>query len=230
MKRIFLFVALSFFMISAKSQKIDRSQLEQFINSKEFDQFSTNSAFAFYGDLQFDKITTQKIINPITKKENLSYLIPIQENGKIKGAIQYLKVREGSNIYLPNQSDYLMTFRDYTDYDFNTKTGEIRVYDINYDEYLAAVFTVNKGTIINFISLPMPETIKLKYKEIAVGKNHPCDLNGNGNVSWGECYACMKNACASDPDCLGLCEVIDIFGGQCSGSIGAACAVLSVIY
>lgn len=49
------------------------------------------------------------------------------------------------------------------------------------------------------------------------------------DCSTGDCYKTAKDACDSDGGCKLLCDALDVAGGQCTISIGAACFYLNAL-
>jgi hypothetical protein len=139
-----------------------------------------------------------------------------------------LEVVEAADSFdLPRGITYHTIFRDFSYYDLNTRNGSVNMYDLNYDGYLMNTSIVVYGTLTSFTAYNMPDSIKQRH---ALPPGHFCDKNKNGNVTWGECYDCMMNACASDPQCVTLCFIGNRFGGQCSASVALACVFIAIKY
>jgi hypothetical protein len=128
-----------------------------------------------------------------------------------------------------------MLYRDLSGYDDNTKTGTIKVHDLNYDDYLAVEASVIEEKVVSLTTYPMPEYISRKYnittdtKTEDAGK-HFCDKNHNGNVSFGECFSCLMDVCKADPDCNALCFLANMHKGACTTSMLISCAIIALIY
>ncbi len=136
---------------------------------------------------------------------------------------------------IPNRGRYFVIWRDYSQFSFESKTGTIDYYDANYDFYLSGNVAMTPTGIRSWITYDMPDDIRKKYgfgdpggtDQTEPDRTHPCDLDKNGDVSFGECYKCMRDACYADPECMTIC---DFLGPICRGQIRVACAIIALFY
>jgi hypothetical protein len=153
---------------------------------------------------------------------------------KIAGYFEAAKARRDYT-RIPNRGTYFVIWRDYSQFNFDEGHGIVNYYDANYDYYLAGRVSLTPSGTGNWIVWSMPDDIKRKYGYgIGTGqgviepeKKHFCDENKNGDVSFGECYRCMKDACYGDPECTFLCLFFRI---RCLASMKISCAILAAIY
>lgn len=232
MKKVFI-AFLTFFTFAANAQTPEDDLLQEFINSTDFSWFLANSQFADNGEIGLGESFVYYENTVVNGTEtnvpflNLNFFQVQNGQKKLVGQIQAIKVK---NDYhgLPRDSRYLMLYRNFIQYDFLSQSGVIRIYDLNYEEYLVSEASISNEVVQNVVAHPMPEDIATRNGLIA--GPHPCDANGNGNVTIGECYNCMMGACMSDPECSVLCVFANMFGRKCTLSILTSCAIISVIY
>ncbi len=244
MKKIVL--GLSFFLAvcSSYAQKdpFEQGAIEEFIQSVDFARARNCIKIPGYD------ITSLAIISSYVKYANDDKTAPVlyvqvgagrPGSSRLIGEFQVAKVSPNYRA-VPNNGRYLILFRDYSAYDVTTSTGVIKYYDLNYDCYLAGVLNVQRGIVLEWNTNSMPEEIMIKYNfndynnSTDKGK-HFCDLNKNGDVSFGECFKCMQLACNSNPNCKEICDltnknILPVLQGQCKISMGAACAYLAIKY
>ena len=232
MKKIFI-AFFAVITITAKAQTQEDELLQEFINSTDFSWFLTNSQFSSNGEIGLNESFVYYERTVVNGTETNVPFLNINffqlQNGqkKIVGQIQAIKVR---NDYhgLPRDSRYLMLYRNFLDYNHLTQSGVIKIYDLNYEEYLVSVASISSGVVDNVVSNTIPEDIATRNGLIS--GRHYCDTNGNGNVTLGECYNCMMTACMSNPECQALCVIANMFIRRCTISILTSCAIISVIY
>jgi|SRR5688572_6632377 len=140
------------------------------------------------------------------------------------GQIEAIKASQSAN--LPRDGEYHMLFRDYSNYDLVNEDGQIDIYDLNYDEYLIAEATITNASVSNLDLYEMPEPIAT-LREVTT---HFCDLNSNGNVTYGECVRCMLNSCYQNEECAALCSIANAINRSCTGSISISCSILAIFY
>lgn len=218
--------------------------IEQFLQSNEFGKIKKQ--VAALGTIN-TALSAVRYLHD--NKEKPVIAIAIEAMGQVSAVIEVVPIPASFDNLLPNNDRYAMQLIDYTAYSIKLKTGVIKVTDLNYDSYLAAVLDVKQAAIVQFDAFPIPVDIKQKYagvkkvggiviapdpKEIA--KKHFCDKNGNGNVTFGECMGCMQSACNGAATCATMCWLVNVggigtsLGGQCTISMGAACIYLSIAY
>ncbi len=200
-------------------------------------------------DFDFSKSEIIYIDNNI----NLPILkIPTFLNGNLVGVLDVIK-NKNSKIFLPNNNEYFVMYRDFSKFNFKNNSGQIIFKDLNYDNLTFNNITYNKGVYLKNYFTKTPISTLEKYNDVLyknklflktiknnqLAKRLPCDGNGNGNLSFSECYSCFNSSCASSPDCYTLCYGIgDVLGWvspapglpMCQGSIAASCIYLAAVY
>lgn len=233
MKKIF-FLLFSLSSLGSNGQTEDSQLLQDFVNSVDYNRFMTNSQFSSNGNvnLLYSNVHHQEhpsIDGKIVPVLNVNFTQNLNGEIKIVGQIQAIKVREDYT-RLPNMARYIMLYRDFRQYNHNTMTGTINVYDLNYDEYLVGIGNFTKGVADNFDTFPMPSITVERY-DLGLERPHFCDGNQNGNVTWGECWRCMINACLGNSTCTALCMFGNHFGNQqCSLSVAISCTWIAIWY
>ena len=221
--------------------EIEKKLVNDFVMSKDFTKnsfinvkkFDLTKAFVNYSE---DDYKTPKINLPV-----------FDLKGKLLGSLEAVKKSSSTYIKLPNDNSYFIMFRDFNNFNFETLTGKILMYDNNYDNYLFNTINYEKGNSISYNFVNCPIEIKEKYSDIISfnssnlsklpGRKVPCDSNGNGNVSFSECYFCFNGACSSNPTCFTMCMGIGDAAGwtalgfpHCQASIGLACVYIAAAY
>lgn len=244
MKKIVLGLTFLLAVCSSYAQKdpFEQGAIEEFIQSVDFARARNCIKIPGYD------IASLAIINSYVKYANDDKTAPVlyvqvgagrPGSSRLIGEFQVAKVSANYRA-IPNNGRYLILFRDYSAYDVSTSTGVIKYYDLNYDCYLAGILNVQNGSVIEWSAKGMPESIMIKYNFNGYNTSpdkgrHYCDGNKDGDISFGECYNCMINACYSDPVCRDLCDLINknglpVMKAQCKISIGAACIYLAIKY
>jgi hypothetical protein len=205
---------------------------------------------AGFGSANVDKST----VVSGTHEGELVINIPFSDNGSFKGVVQAIPLPASLSNVLPGNEHYLIVLLDYKAYDTISKTGNIKLRDLNYDGYVPVELSVINGTISNLTTLNMPEALKEKYSSLLKKKDlgnpifqggseqakattgHYCDTNGNGNVTFGECFSCLSVACAGNQQCAILCALVNVGGTwmiglpACTASMAASCVWISIWY
>jgi hypothetical protein len=151
------------------------------------------------------------------------------EDASFNNVGRIVAIRNESNKFLPNGHDFVMAYGDYSGVNEEC-TGIFRIYDLNWDSYLAVELELENGLITRGQAEPIPAETRLKYGVEAKPKK--CDENKNGDISFGECYNCMWNECQSDQRCKIPCDYLDKYGtptDKCKLTIAAACVWISII-
>jgi hypothetical protein len=222
-KIIFLLTIVFNFTNFAFSQfDIPSSLIADFANSNEYNRISLFTNTYGTADLSKSKVVylddaqTKPVIN-----------IVVMSNGSAKGIIEAIPLPSNAKTRLPNNDKYIMQYVDYSQFNLRTRSGGLKTFDLNYDNYQSTEILVNNSQISSFQKLPMPAETSLR---------HPADTNGNGNVSWGECMGYMQSACNGSTNCTIMCTLTNLggigttIGGQCTISMAAACVYLSIAY
>lgn len=229
--------------IDLVSQNLEKTNpvLEKFLNSATYER--AKKTISAYGEIDKKAITIDSTI--IDNKIVFHYFtVIIKKNNKINATLDVVNLNDTKN--LPYGDTYALNLNDMSDFDTETKSGKIKLFDLNYDNFLHSVFTINNNSIKERIyNRPSVEYLS-KFKSIQIDKNKvaqqasrisngaraiPCDSNGNGNLGFFECYSCFKSA-SEIPGTFGSwwCDVPVAGWASCWSSMSAACAILSSIY
>ncbi len=229
-----LFLLLSCLTVSGRAQTGDDALLQEFINSPDYAAFIAGSSYGQLGtpDLKQSFVGYSSVVSGEIEKQVPVLYIQFAGvyNGKKKvvGQLQAIKVREDYS-GLPRNGRYLMLFKDLRQFNADNSSGTIRVYDLNYDEYLSGEAVVNNWTVNNYTPFPVPDQVSAKYN-LTGRAAHPCDANGNGNVTFGECFSCMMGACMRDTECRTLCLIANLFQWRCTMAMRLSCRIIAIIY
>lgn len=238
MKKSFLGSIMFLFWLGVNSQTKE-PLLNDFLSSKEFGKIKGQVRALGEADLALSRVT---YVEEDKAKPVLN--IAITNGIVVKAVIEAVAIPRTIVNVLPDDARYAMQMIYYDQYDINTKTGTIKMVDLNYDGYTSGQLQVVNGEVKEFLTYPMPEATKAKYaglkkiSEINPGarKPHYCDKNQNGNVGFGECMSCIQQACGGSTTCNAICTIVNIASvftpipAQCTLSMGAACVFISLVY
>lgn len=91
----------------------------------------------------------------------------------------------------------------------------------------------DNGLLVNFDSFQILNNLTHGSIEF------DCRGGSDGNVSWGECYRCLRGSCNTSVNCRDMTDLVDYLATRfgMSGlffnsttSMAAACVVISAIY
>lgn len=216
------------------TEEILNPKIENLLNSKTLARHS--SFINSFGDIKKDKILYQEIII-----ENVSYdyfNVPLYKNGE---EIAYLEIAKIKNTqFLPNNDEYLINLVDKSKYDRINKIGKIEMYDVNYDNYKHSTIIAKNDKIVDWNSKGLSKNLRNKYskiinpkKRLNLAARHLCDYNGNGNISFSECYSCIDNAIETNATSSTICWAAQFWGPRaswCGVSVAVSCSIISSIY
>ena len=230
----FLIIPLLFAFYGKMQAQDDVDPLAAYMASDDFKWFGNQSRFG--QDVKPDEARSYFSYEDYQGKRvpfivvSLKGLLANGKEGEV-GQIEAIKVRDDYQ-QLPRNARYLQIYKDLREYDLATKTGRLRVYDLNYDEYLAVDAQIRNENIESVNTYPMPAEVAERYgfnrQENMGSKTHPCDGNGNGNVSFGECMSCMITACWANPNCKRMCKLIGL--PRCGAAFVISCTYLAIAY
>jgi hypothetical protein len=193
--------------------------LTDFYKSETFNKMSLSSWFK--ADYSITKEKVYYILNENGVSVPIINLKIENSQGDTIGIIEALSYKNKKGI-----TDYNILLRNFENFDFNKLTGSISLIDINSNlKYLnAKVLNKEIVRIIPYIQFQNASTN---------AKEHPMDTNGDGNVTFSECYAYANAACQTDPDCYTMCYLIGDAAGWvatgtgplCQAAIASACVV-----
>lgn len=223
---VFLFIAIN--GCDKNYEKADPQDLliQSFLSSEEFEK--NEILFNSYGQIARDKISIESL--PVGEELVKYLMIPILKNDKIVAYVQVLEVKTKN---LPNRDTYAMNLIDLINFNNDAITGNIRMFDLNYDGFMHSNIAVVNKEVLSWKSFSMPQEIALKYEDLRVDLSKgyvPCDSNGNGNLGFFECYSCFNDAIDSNEMSEFICDIP--IGGwiACFASVSIACAYLSMAY
>jgi lipopolysaccharide export LptBFGC system permease protein LptF len=230
--------------IPDKFSSVEKKMITQFLNSSEYSRVA-KATFKDFGKLDL----TNSSIDYVENNQNKPVLnLVFMSSNKVRGFLQVIPIKKSIDNVLPNNEHYAMLLVNYKKYNTDSKTGDIELVDLNYDNFLAASLKVNNASIEEIKGNDMPTDILTKYsslkKKADLGNPiyslssvvHPCDKNGNGNIGFGECMSCMTSACNGEPTCAVFCAIVNVAGigtstgGQCTISMLAACTYIAIAY
>lgn len=153
-------------------------------------------------------------------KENPVYYLAIERDYRIIGFV--IGIVKNTN----DKPKIIAGYRDYSKYNLSTFTGNIIDWDLN-DNYLVGEIKFIHKKMLSWYCA----TINKKNKTIIglstiTNRAVLCDSNKDGDIGFGECYKCMKDACNSNGECMAICDLL-YFGAACSGTIAAACLYIA---
>lgn len=225
----FIIVLLSALSLGARAQTGDNALLQEFLRSADYAHVLNHSAF---GKIGSPDLKQSYVGLATTGSGELQKQVPViylqfsgGQNGKKKilGQIQAIKVRD-DYAGLPRNSRYLMLFKDLREFNEVDGTGSIRVYDLNYDEYLAGEAVFNRGQLSQYTPYPVPEPVSSRYN-LGARSAAPC----SNALTAGECFSCMMASCVFNPACRAICLATGSMSPNCTLSIMALCAMASIV-
>ena len=232
--------------IPNKISSVEKKMLTEFLSSSEYSRVAL-ATFKDFGKLDLTKSSIEYVENNQNKPVlNLVFMT----SNIVQGFLQVIPINKSIDNVLPNNEHYAMLLVDYKKYNTESKSGDIELVDLNYDNFTAASLKVNNSNIETLNGYDMPINIVTKYsslkKKADLGNpiynnslpsaRHFCDRNGNGNVGFGECMSCMTSACNGSTTCAVFCAIVNVAGigtstgGQCTISMLAACAYIALAY
>lgn len=240
---IIILILLSSFIIYSCSETFEEeyssygTDLDVFLKSKTF--LNHQSIIEKWGEISYDKIIYEEL-NTGNEDENAGYfVIPLLKNAVTVGFLEVVDLK--ATDCLPNGDRYAINYVNLEDFNPTTLSGMITMIDLNYENYLHSIINVENNKIITWENDGLSESLRLKYcnntasntlRKMRAGVS--CDPNRDGNISFAECYNCMK--AATQPDSGGplmsqwICD-FPFFGQlSCWTSISAACVYISSAY
>ena len=217
------------------------STVNKFLNSESYKRVSRD--INSYGTISAQDVTIDSIV--VKDKGTFHYFtIAIKKNGVINATLDVVDLHDTED--LPYNDKYAMNLNDMSEFNTKTLSGKIKLYDLNYDKFNHTEINLLNNKIENvnykrpsekflnkFASLRMKENnVQKNFAKVTYGAARvPCDKNGNGNLSFFECYGCFKSAIEIE-DTFGnwWCDVPVAGWASCWASTSASCAILSSIY
>jgi hypothetical protein len=203
MKKITIFLAMIFLIVilnnCEKNESLMPKEVQEFLNSKEFEK---NKSFLYsYGEISPEKIG---VINILEGKQVVGYYlnIPITQN---KDTVAYVQILPSERVdALPNGDMYAMNLMVLFDWDKNTLTGGVMMYDLNFDKFWHATADIINNQVARVIFNPIPQQTEQKYQEfLSEKKGEVCGASGG----FFSCYRCVKAQIASDERFDFVCDM-----------------------
>lgn len=240
MKKIVLLIigAITFIACSEESVSVSENQnvvrresvnpelkIEAFLNSETYErhrEFIINE----FGEVDRENGITRSLEEYRVEEDVI--IIPIKNDNEVIGVLEIVDLKRSG--FLPNGDIYAINLVDYKDFDLNSKSGIIRMFDLNYGHSLHSELTVYDNIISDW------ETFPVLYDGdepliTANGIYELCDSNGNGNIGLFECYSCGKNSLAGSGT-FGewFCDIPILGWSGCFTTLTAACIYISAVY
>jgi hypothetical protein len=191
---------LAFFLSNCEKNESLDLRVQNFLDSKEFEKNKT--FIESYGEINPDTI---KVINLLEGEQVIGYylLIPITQNQVTVAYIQVLPSERISS--LPNGDMYAMNLMSLScDWDKNTITGSVMMYDLNFDQFWHATAEIINNQVAQVIFNPIPQQTEQKYQEfLSEKKGEVCGASGG----FFSCYRCAKAQIASDERFDFVCDM-----------------------
>lgn len=167
------------------------------------------------------------------------FRIPLQKNGQTVGVITAVDLVEKG--FLPYDDIFAVNLEVYSNLNRATLTGTIEMFDLNYDNFLHSRIDVVDNRITKWEGDGLSQEMKFKYSylrkhsengDISLSRTetYTCDRNKNGDISFSECYSCVKQSIEMDGTTSFFCD-IPISGWLGCWSVSTTfCVVLSTVY
>jgi hypothetical protein len=203
-------------LISCESIEENQTQLTEnknsFLSSSTFERIKPS--IDFYGDLDL-KNSKEEVLNngEITIS---TFRIPVTKNGRLIGNI--IAVDLGKSGFLPFGDTFAVNFEDYSDFNQKTLSGTIEMVDMNYENFVHSKIRVVENNIIDWEGNGLSPKLKAKYSNLRKDsttikklnirtQTYTCDDNKNGDVSFSECYRCVKESIEMDGTSAFFCDI-----------------------
>lgn len=217
--------------ITTLSRSSDNDYLNELISSPTYNGMDLSN---YFSENLSTIIDTSKFKIAYLENENNEEIpmisLPIfkSTDNKLVGSLD--AVRQIDSI---GNIDYVILFRNFEEMDFDSGSGEVFLVDVNLD-YKYVTFTIEEYEIMEVV----PHGDFIDESELDYSKVNPFDTNGDGNVTFSECYFTANSACGGDPECYTVCYgigdaagwVITTAGPLCQSSIALACVYISIKY
>lgn len=192
----------------AESPNLQFELVQKFLDSNEF--CKNESLFNSYGSIGKGKIET--IIDGTNEIQYL--MIPIMKSNLIVAYIQALEIKKD---WLPNKETWAMNLIDVRRFDNTTLTGNVRMYDLNFDVFMHTEMMVTGNKITSWVCLDLPKDISLKY-----------DLASKGKFAeFFACYRSVRDYQDSNDILNFICDWAEV---SCAASATAFCLYHSFDY
>ena len=215
----------------AEKEAIEDTVVLKFLESKTFER--TKRDLLCYGDISFSEIKSG-IVNYDTIQISI-LCVPVYLKGKENGILEVVDLK--SSNFLPNGDSYALNFVDLRDSNSSTLSGSVRMIDMNYENFEHSKLEIDNNLIKSWQCNNLPDDLVKKYSKLSnqnrlksLKQKKLCDLNGDGNVSFTECYKCLSDAIDANGFSKFMCDIPFAGWTSCWYSKTAACLVISAMY
>lgn len=199
----FIVLLITVFLIVNGCEKNESpipKEVQEFLNSKEFEKNKT--FIESYGEINPDRV---KVINLLEGEQVIGYylLVSITQNQDI---VAYVQVLPSERINaLPNGEMYAMNLMNLScDWDKNTFTGGVMMYDLNFDQFWHATADIINNQVARVIFNHLPQQTEQKYQEfLSEKKGEVCGASGG----FFKCYRCVKGWIEEDQRLDFVCDM-----------------------
>jgi hypothetical protein len=156
-------------------------------------------------------------------------LIIRDDSETVIGSLEAISYKDNNEVL-----NFNILLRNFEKMDLVNGTGNIYMTDLN-EGYTYADATIENK---NLVSVETYKSLTEKNSISLTAKRRPGDLNGNGDITFAECYMYMNQAIQSNPTTYTLCYfvgdaigwVVTGWGPLCQYSVAASCVVISAWY
>lgn len=226
--------------------KNDNPVIQRFLDSKTFRNHQ--GFIESLGSISYGAIKELPITISAYEKASM-FIMPVEKNGRRIGYVEIVDLKKEG--FLPNGDSYGLNYVDMNAFDIGSKSGKVQMMDLNYDNYVHTTVQIRENKITSWESTGLSAAIALKYKHLnkggetarttveSIGNEKKinraaiytlCDTNHNNNISFGECYNCVRDAIEADGFSNWICDFPGIGWFSCWYSTTATCMVISARY
>ncbi len=206
----------------------DQKVLDQLFNSETYlnsdlqKWFTNNQSFNLTDYRVSSKPNEDGVDVPIIT------LIIRNDGGNVIGSLEAIGYKNADQVI-----NFNILLRNFEKLDLSTGNGSVSLTDLNESITYASGIIENKKLVrVENYTTPNSSTLP------STSKRKPADLNGNGDVTFSECFMFMNQAIQSNPDTYTLCYfvgdaigwVVTGWGPLCQYSVAASCVVISGVY
>lgn len=235
-KLIFSILAIVLINFNGNAALQVNPTVQKFITSNDY--LKNKAYLSKYGEIDFDKV----VVNRISEKGKTydTFVLPFYKNALNTAIVEVVDIAGTKK--LPNNESYGMNLIDFTAFNFKSFTGNVNMYDLNYEKNLHSQIEIENNKIMKWIANGLPQELKDKYfytnvnvPELIIlntvtNNKVPLDSNNDGNLSFSECYAGFSEAIEADGFSSWVCDIPILGWGACFTSVSVSCVILSSYY
>ncbi|KQT15135.1 hypothetical protein ASG31_16190 [Chryseobacterium sp. Leaf404] len=197
--------------ISPENVTLRSSLNDDFTKSNDFRTITEN--VKQFGEVSFNDV---KLVQRTMEGEAVNVLnYKVLKNSNTVGYLQVIKDANGV---------FYSQFIDFAAFNLQTSEGTLTFLDVKTQQKIMTL-TVRGGRIVNTV-LNNPNYTNGSTQTTS-GRKNPFDTNGNGDVSFFECYSVANNAIDQDGFSSWVCDFPVIGWLSCWGTVSTACAIYS---